>query len=104
MENLRDQQANTSSEIIPRKARPIIQTQSAILHCQGVGDSPRQFIRHFEERGSVKDLSRSDGPRSVRNGGLHEIISENVEDGPNISTRRRSGQGDIFRTSCRGIL
>ncbi|KAJ8968385.1 hypothetical protein NQ314_002336 [Rhamnusium bicolor] len=64
----------------------------------------RDVVAKFGETGSVRDRSKTGRPRSARNPENIERVRESVNDDSSISTRRRSNELELTRTSLRRVL
>ena len=87
----------------------IIQTQRAYRRHFNVRDAPSKnaikgMIKRFEDQGAVSDLPRSGRPKAVCMDENKERICENVENNPTTSTRKRSLELGISRTSLRRVM
>ena len=72
-------------------------------------DSPsvnaiKGIISLFQEQGAVCDLPRSGRPRTARNDENREELERSLEENPPVSTRRRSQQMGISRSSLQRML
>ena len=61
-------------------------------------------IAKFRETGGTADKKRSGRPRSARNEDAVEVVSISVAENPNTSTRKRSSQLEISRTTLQRIM
>lgn len=87
----------------------IILTQRAYRQQFNVRDGPspnsiRNIMRRFENQGSVGDLPKTGRPKNVTTNENRERVRESVRENPETSTRRRSTQLGIPRSSLRNIL
>ena len=87
----------------------IISTQRAYRRHYQVRNAPsdnaiRSIVRRFEQQGAVTDLPRTGRPRNVRTDENRERVREIVEETATTSTRRRSTELGISRSSLRRIL
>ena len=64
----------------------------------------RAVVAKFGETGSVRDRSKTGRPRSARNPENIERVRESLNDVPSTSTRRRSNELELTRTSLRRVL
>ena len=64
----------------------------------------RSIVCQFEQQGAVTDLPRTGRPQNVRTGENRERVRERVEETATTSTRRRSTELGISRSSLRRIL
>lgn len=62
-----------------------------------------QLIQRFQEQGSVADLPRTGRPRSVRTDLSTQRVRESIEKDPKSSTRRRSQELGLSRTTLQRI-
>ncbi|KAL2732536.1 uncharacterized protein V1477_014777 [Vespula maculifrons] len=88
--------------------RSIISTQRAYRRHFNVKNAPaemtiRNIIARFQQQGTVSDLPRSGRPRSVFTNANIQRVEESVLEEPGTSTRRRSSQLELSRTSLRRI-
>ena len=89
----------------------IIQTQRTYRRDFNVRDAPtcsknaiKGMVKKFEDQGAVSDLPRSRRPKAVCMDANKERIRENVEQNPTTSTRKRSLQLGISRTSLKRVM
>lgn len=87
----------------------ILLTQRTYQNYFNTRNAPSQtainrLIARFRQQGGVSDLPRSGRPRIVQNQVNIDRVRDSVEEYPETSTRRRSGQLGISRTSLRRIL
>ena len=64
----------------------------------------RRLIGRFQKQGPVSDFPRSGRPRTIRTEENIERVQVGIQEEPGTSTRRRSGQLGVSRTSLRRIL
>ena len=87
----------------------IIQTQRAYRRHFNVRDAPSKnaikgMVKRFEDQGAVSNLPRYGRPKAVCTNENKERIRENVEENPTTSTRKRSLELGISRTSLKRVL
>ncbi|KAK3892905.1 hypothetical protein Pcinc_003271 [Petrolisthes cinctipes] len=109
MEKYSTKQRNQVVKFFYQTQGSIIQTQRTYRRHYRVRDAPsvsaiRTFINRFEEQGAVSDRTRSGRLRTVRTDETREQVRESIEENPGTSTRRRSRQLRISRTSLQRVL
>ena len=67
-------------------------------------DAIKGMIKIFEDQGAVSDLPRSGRPKAVCTDENKERTRKNVENNPTTSTRKRSLELGISRTSLRRVM
>lgn len=96
-------------EFFYSSGRSIITTQRNYRRHFNVRTAPsdnmiRNLVSRFEEHGRVSDLPGRGRGRSVRNEAVVEAVRQSVNEDPSVSTRRRSAQLGMSRTSLQRIL
>lgn len=109
MEKFTTAQRTKIIEIYFGNNQSIIQTQRGYRRHFRVREAPsesmiRRLVQRFRQQGAVSDLPRIGRPRSGRTEANIERVRESVGEEPTTSTRRRSGQLGIARTTLRRIL
>ena len=64
----------------------------------------KTLVSKFRETGSTTDRKRCGRPRTIRNDASIQLVATSVDDQPRLSTRRRSMQLQMSRTSLQRIL
>lgn len=108
MEKFTTEQRVKIIEFYLENRRSIVLTQRAYIRHFGVRKPPCKqtivdLVRRFQIHGSVSDLPRAGRPRSGRSQDNIQQVRESIEEEPSGSTRRRSQQLGISRTSLQRI-
>ena len=109
MQNLNTEQRTKVVEYYFSNGHSILLTQRAYRNYFNTKNAPSQtainrLIKRFRKQGAVSDLPRSGRPRLAQNQVNIDRVRDSVEEDPETSTRRRSGQLGMSRTSLRRIL
>ncbi|KFM78436.1 hypothetical protein X975_14673, partial [Stegodyphus mimosarum] len=88
--------------------RSIVLTRRAYMHHYQVRNAPSKsaiirLIHRFQQQGSVVDLPRVGRPRSMRTPENRSRVEQSIEQDAATSTRRRSRELGIHRTSLQRL-
>lgn len=64
----------------------------------------KKWVKKFEETGSTLNVKQTGGPRTSRSEENVQQVSASVRRDPGLSTRKRSAELGLSRTSLRRIL
>ena len=109
MEKYRIPERTQIVKLFYQNRESIISTQRAYRRHYQVRNAPsdnaiRSIVSRFEQQGAVTDLPRTGRPRNVRTDENCKRVRESVEETATTSTRRRSTELGISRSSLRRIL
>lgn len=106
MESFTTEQRTKTVEIFFTKQQSIVETQRAYrphANCPSRW-AIRRLIQHFRAQGSVTNLPRTGRPRTIQIAATIERVKDSVAEDATTSTRRRSSQLRLSRTSLQRIL
>lgn len=94
---------NNGSLIIVRRLFRVEYDLHDLNQCPSPG-LIKKWVKKFEETGSTLNVKQAGGPRTTRSEENALRVSDSIRRDPGLSTRKRSAELGISRTSLRRIL